>query len=1031
MSSLNLKPTHKPVKQYYEELENFKKLGVVHETAVKVAFQKLLESCCQQFKWTLVQEYAIKKRKRVDGALVDSYNLARAYWEAKDTKDNLKKEVQKKLAIDYPKDNIIFQQPERAILYQDGKLVMDEDITKPQNLVDVLRQLFEYRPPAIEQWEKAADEFGLRVEEHATALLTLIKEQSQKNKKFIDAFAEFFKLCRQSINPNIAEAAVEEMLIQHLLTERIFRNVFNHPDFAQRNIIAVEIEKVINALTSKSFSRSHFLSSLDRFYGAIEETAATIDDFSQKQDFLNKIYERFFQGFSVKVADTHGIVYTPQPIVNFMVKSVENILQKEFGKSLIDKGVHILDPFVGTGNFIIRIMREIAEIQKSALPYKYEHELHCNEVMLLPYYIASMNIEHEYFEQAGEYKSFEGICYVDTFELAESRQLSLFVPENTARLEKQKQEGIFVIIGNPPYNANQVNENDNNKNRKYKILDKRISETYSKDSKASSTNKLNDPYVKAIRLASDRIEDEGIIAFVTNNGFLDQISFDGVRKHLSQDFSRIYILNLHGDIRRDSMRDGIPLGEEHTVFGLAAMVGVSINIFIKKKNTETKADPIKIFYSEVDFRATKKEKFLLLENAISTAGISWEEIKPDSKYTWLTKELKPDYDKFLPMGNKETKSQSLNPSAIFAIYSLGVNTNRDNWVYNYQISDLIKNINIFIDTYNEQVFKWIKRGKSDKDIDSFVLYDDQKIKWSSRLKELLNSGVSTEFDLSKIRTSLYRPFTAQYLYFEKVLIHRRGQIPVIFPISISDNENRVICIGGYGRKEFSLLVTCLIPDLNLYADPQQCFPFYTYNEDGTNRQENITDWALKQYQNHYQDTTITKWDIFYYIYAVLHHPHYRERYAANLKRELPRIPFAPQFHPFVIAGKRLAEIHINYEKQPEYHLKHLENKDLPIDWRVEKMRLSKDKTQIKYNDFLTLTGIPPAVFLYRLGNRSALDWIIDQYQVTTDKRSEITNDPNRLDDEQYIVRLIKQIITVSLETVEIVNNLPDLGLPKD
>lgn len=392
---------------------------------MRSAFQNLLDSCAKQFQWTLVAEYAIK-RIRIDGVLIDNYNIRRAYWEAKDSKDDLKKEVQKKFAVGYPKDNIIFQQPDRAILYQDGKLVMDVDITKEQELVDVVRQFFEYRAPAIAQWEKAAEEFGDRVKDHATALLELIRTQEKTNKKFIDAFAAFMQLCRQSINPNLAESAVEEMLIQHLLTERIFRSVFNNPDFAQRNIIAVEIEKVINALTSKHFSRAHFLSSLDRFYGAIEETAATIDDFSQKQDFLNTVYEKFFQGFSTKVADTHGIVYTPQPIVNFMVKSVEEILQREFGKSLVDKGVHILDPFVGTGNFIMRVMREIAEIQKSALPHKYEHELHCNEVMLLPYYIASMNIEHEYFEQTGKYEPFEGICLVDTFEDQRIEQLGLF-----------------------------------------------------------------------------------------------------------------------------------------------------------------------------------------------------------------------------------------------------------------------------------------------------------------------------------------------------------------------------------------------------------------------------------------------------------------------------------------------------------------------------------------------------------------------------------------------------------------------------
>lgn len=586
MPSLSLKSSHKPIKNYYEVLEQYSKLGIVHEGAVRSAFQSLLDSCAKQFQWTLVAEYAIKRSKkqpiRIDGALVDSYNLPRAYWEAKDINDNLKKEIPKKFAVGYPKDNMLFQRPDRAMLYQDGKLVMDADLTKDQELVDIVRQFFEYRAPAIAQWEKAAEEFGDRVKDHATALLELIRAQEKTNKKFIDAFAAFMQLCRQSINPNLAESAVEEMLIQHLLTERIFRSVFNNPDFAQRNIIAVEIEKVINALTSKHFSRAHFLSSLDRFYGAIEETAATIDDFSQKQDFLNTVYEKFFQGFSTKVADTHGIVYTPQPIVNFMVKSVEEILQREFGKSLVDKGVHILDPFVGTGNFIMRVMREIAEIQKSALPHKYEHELHCNEVMLLPYYIASMNIEHEYFEQTGKYEAFEGICLVDTFEDQRIEQLGLFTPENMKRVERQRESDLFVVIGNPPYNVGQLNENDNNKNRKYQTknktgIDDRVAATYAKASKATLKNKLSDPYVKAIRWASDRIGEEGIIALVTNNSFLDQIAFDGMRQYLEKEFDQIYVFDLGGNIRKNPKLSGTT----HNVFGI--QVGVSVNIFVKKR----------------------------------------------------------------------------------------------------------------------------------------------------------------------------------------------------------------------------------------------------------------------------------------------------------------------------------------------------------------------------------------------------------------------------------------------------------------
>ncbi|WAK74514.1 N-6 DNA methylase [Arthrospira sp. PCC 9108] len=451
MATLNLKPSHKAVKSYYQTLQNFTKFGAANEGAVKVAFADLLTSCCQQFNWLLVQENSLKltekKRIQVDGLLVRDDTLKHGIWEAKDTADDLPKEVQKKFAKGYPKDNIIFQSPERVIIWQGGKQVYDQDITKPEALVESLKLFFEYRPPQIENWEKAAAEFGEKVRGLGEKLVDLIESERQTNPKFIDAFEGFINLCRQSINPNISDAAVEEMLIQHLLTERIFRQIFNNPDFTRRNIIAVEIEKVIETLTSKSFSRAHFLGDVDYFYRALEEAAATITEYSEKQHFLNTVYERFFQGFSLKVADTHGIVYTPQSIVDFMVKSVDEILRTEFNKSLSDKGVHILDPFVGTGNFIMRIMREI---RKTALSHKYQQELHCNEVMLLPYYIASMNIEHEYLTATGQYQPFDGICLVDTFSVQESLQLDLFTPENTQRVKQQQSSPIFVVIGNPP-----------------------------------------------------------------------------------------------------------------------------------------------------------------------------------------------------------------------------------------------------------------------------------------------------------------------------------------------------------------------------------------------------------------------------------------------------------------------------------------------------------------------------------------------------------------------------------------------------
>ncbi len=409
---LSLKPSHAKVKDYYNALNQFGQLNISHETAVRQAFASLLDTCARQFKWKLVQEFRLPAPKNksviVDGVVLDSFTLKHGFWEAKDLKDSLEKEIKRKLEQGYPRNNIIFQSPEKAILYQKGvRQGLNEDITDPDNLVDLLKEFFKYREPQHEEWEAAVAEFSSRIPEIAAAVKGIIEKERKTNKKFVASFEGFVLLCRQAINPNLSDDAVETMLIQHLLTERIFRRVFNNPEFTRRNIIAAEIEKVIDSLTSRHFSRDAFLKDLDRFYHAIEINAENATDFSEKQTFLNTVYERFFQGFSPKEADTHGIVYTPQPIVNFMVRSVEEILKKEFGKSLGDREVHILDPFVGTGNFIVRVMQEIP---KTRLQYKYENELHCNEVMLLPYYIASMNIEHAYLDATGEYKPFEGIC---------------------------------------------------------------------------------------------------------------------------------------------------------------------------------------------------------------------------------------------------------------------------------------------------------------------------------------------------------------------------------------------------------------------------------------------------------------------------------------------------------------------------------------------------------------------------------------------------------------------------------------------
>ena len=1026
MLTLNLKPTHKPIKNYYAALDQFNRLGVTHETAVRSAFQSLLQHCAQKLNWTLVPEHSMtahrNKRIAVDGALMDDFNLIHGYWEAKDIHDDLPTEVLRKFEAGYPRDNILFQTPHHAILWQNAQPVLDVDLTDPTELIGTLETFFSHRPQEYAEWEEAVAQFKAVVPALGDSLASLIQTERETNPQFKVAFAEFHEKCRQAINPNLAEAAIEEMLIQHLLTERIFRTVFDNPDFTRRNVIANEIEKVIDALTSQSFSRDSFLRSLDHFYIAIERTAATIDDFSQKQGFLNTVYEQFFQGFSVKVADTHGIVYTPQPIVDFMVKSVDQILKTEFNRSLSDSGVHIIDPFVGTGNFIVRVMREI---RKTALADKYQSELHCNEVMLLPYYIASMNIEHEFYEAMGTYRPFERICFVDTFELVEDpdNYQSLFAEENTRRVESQEETPMFVIIGNPPYNMGQVNENDNNKNRKSETMDKWVKDTYGKDSVATNKNKLSDPYVKAIRWAANRIGQEGVVAFVTNNSFLDNMAFDGMRKHLSDDFDAIYILDLSGNVRKNPKLSGTT----HNVFGI--QIGVSINFLIKRRDSENSQSDI--FYSRVDELWRKEDKYRYLNTKKHYRNIEWKPITPNYLNTWLTEGLHSEFETFISMGTKEAKSQKREEAdVVFRLYSLGVGTNRDAWAYNYNRIGLAQNMSTTIKTYNAEVDRWKRRENRNANVDNFVLSDETKLKWSSTLKQKLKSAQIAEFAGAKIRQSLYRPFTKSNLYFDRIMNHRVHVIPSIFPTLQTETENRVICVSGIGsNKPFHTLMSSLIPSLDI-LEKTQCFPFYTYDEDGKNRQVNITDWALAQFRAHYRDDTIGKWDIFHYVYGLLHHPQYRERYAANLKRDLPRLPYTPDFWGFSKAGARLGEIHVGYEDVEEYPLTLIETPDTQLNWRVERMKLSKDKTQIKFNDFLTLDGIPAKVFDYRLGNRSALEWVINQYRVKTDKRSGIVNDPNRDDDPQYIVKLIAKVITVSLETVDIVANLPELGIQK-
>lgn len=1027
---LSLKPSHKPIKDYYTELERYSHHGHDNEMTVRNAFQNLLEFYARKVSWQFIEEYPVKRKGRrdasVDGALLDQFSLPRAFWEAKDTKDDLAKEVQSKFADGYPATNILFWQPGRAILYQDARLIMDADITDPNKLVEILEALFTFDLPYIKEWEHAVEEFKEKIPTLATGVLKILEEQRVKNRAFSTALDKFMQLAKASINPNLSIEAVEEMLIQHLLTRRIFRTIFHSESFLQKNAVARELEGVITHMVQGFGSVDQFLKPLDRFYRALELAAESTDDYAQKQTFLNTVYEKFFQGFAVKVADTHGIVYTPQPIVDFMVKSVEGALNQDFNKSLTDVGVHVLDPFVGTGNFILRVMREIHEKNRSSLRHKYLHELHCNEVMLLPYYIACLNIEHLYLELTGDYEPFPGICLVDSFELVEELQLGMFTNENSMRVQEQKDAPIFVVIGNPPYNAGQVNENDNNKNRKYPGIDRRVQETYVKDSTATYRADLSDPYVKAFRMASDRViaNGEGVVCFITNSGFLDGIAFDGMRKHLQQDFDRVRILDLGGNVRKNTKLSGTT----HNVFGI--QVGVAISL-LEHGATASYAD---LEYARMDEYWTRWQKYKELSRLINAQQTTFNVVQKNNKHVWLTDGMADDWDELLPLSSKEVKSSGKG-EAVFMNYSCGIVTARDAWIVSFNSASVADNTRRLIENYNG-----LAASSSFRRID-YAVADDATIKWTDRVKAEAGKGTILSFSINHIVPVLYRPFTTQNVYYDSLLVHRQYQTRNLFGSS-GDVRNPSICVTNIGcSKPFHCLATDRLPDYHTVGD-SQVFSLHCKADDKEATSDNITDWGLQQFQEHYAGTTITKLDIFHYVYGILHDPAYREKYAANLRRELPRIPFADDFRKVAAVGKRLMDLHVQYEDQPEYPLEEVWT--LPKGYRSEyggeitkvdqvplreryyvtKMkRNKKNPTELIVNEFLTLRGIPLDVDDYKLGNRSALDWIVDQYQVKTDARSGITNDPNRIDDPTYIVRLIKKVVTVSMETNSLIQQL--------
>lgn len=782
-----------------------------------------------------------------------------------------------------------------------------------------------------------------------------------------------------------------------------------------------------------------------------------MDSAEARQRIVIELYDKFFQTAFPRLKERLGIVYTPLEVVDFILKSADYALQQEFGVGLSDPGVHVLDPFTGTGTFIVRLLQG-GLINAGDLERKFKQELHANEIVLLAYYIAAVNIEYAYHlarAQSGvrdeAYQPFEGIVLTDTFQLTEGKgslEEQMF-PDNNKRARKQKAVDIRVIVGNPPYSVGQDSANDNNQNLKYPVLDERIESTYVAKSEATNKNSLYDSYIRAIRWASDRIKEKGIICYVTNGSFIDGNAASGLRKTLIHEFSRVYVFNLRGNQRTSGEQSRKEGGK---IFGSGSRATVAITLLVKDA---AKPGDGSIRYHDIGDYLDREKKLQIVNDAESVQNIPWRSVTPNEHGDWINVR-DPAFDKFIASRQEEAKGQAY----LFYNSSNGVQTNRDAWAYNFSEKKLADNMDRMIAFYNQQMKAYIKasKGKDFKKAEDAMAFvnkiidtDTKKISWTRNLKGDVRRQKEQKFKNETIVTGLYRPFTRQQLYFSRGFNEYVYQLPVLFPSQAF--KNVVISATGIGAtKDFSALITDTIPDLEMISKGQ-CFPLYYYDEAPKDdllgkagaepfiRRDAITDAGHVAFRKTYADNSIGKEDVFYYVYGLLHSPEYKTRFEADLKKQLPRIPFAKDFWVFSKAGRELAYWHLNYETVEPYPL--VSAGELPLGeaalYQVQKMawarkrvdgKLTDDKTTLVYNNRISLTGIPPEALEYVVNGKSALEWVMERYQVTTDKDSGIVNDPNdwaiEHNDSTYIFNLVKRVVRVSVETVQIVKALPPL-----
>ena len=891
-----------------------------------------------------------------------------------------------------------------------------------------------------ENWAKDVAKIFERLVDRVQNLL-----DDPENAALSERFENFHDELKKTINTSITRDNAIDMMAQHILTSPVFDALFEDYDFSSGNPVAIALDNL-----QKDFAKFGLESEtrdLQGFYDSVRTRASGVKSSEGRQEVLSDLYEQFFKKALKKESERLGIAYTPIPLVDFILHSVNDILQQEFGKSISDESVHILDPFTGTGTFLVQLLQS-GLIQPDDLERKYRKELHANEILLLAYYIAAVNIEEAFRGQRGEdkgYEPFNGIILTDTFNLnkkkEEAQQSVLpkeWLPDNNERAERQQKLPIQVIIGNPPWSAGQRNAADDNPNVKYPELSQRIKDSYAAKSVDANKRHLYDSYKMAIRWASDRIKKQGVVAFVTPGTWIEGNVESGIRACLPEEFSSVYVLNLLGDARARGERGRY---EGEGVFGNATQSPVAITILCKNENPES--DGCRIHYRDIGSELKSNQKLAKLQKKISIHGFrNWKTITPNADYDWI-RQRSELFAEFYPIGSEEAKSGKLD-NAIFGLYSLGLGTNRDAYLYNFSREACAENAERMTHDYLSALSEL--EQNSDLTVNEAAGKHSSNIKWNDDLKKKLQRKIQTKFENRYIRKVVYRPFIAMNCFANYTFMQRKFQMDRIFPDGSS--ENRVICVPGKGWKNhFSVLVTDTLTDLNLNEAGTQCFPRWRYPQPANAQQitsryeperiDNISDTALRAFRDHYNNNTITKDDIFDYVYGILHAPSYREQFAYDLSKMIPRIPFAPGFRAFAEAGKALAELHLNYEtceRSPNLSVEPRSN-DLFWEEKPEHFRLGtramrfadkNTKDTLIINEHVLLSGIPKEAHGYMVNSRTPLEWFMNRYKISLpEKNNGILNDANGwFENPRDLITAIERIVYVSVESTKIIENLP-------